>query len=64
VSIARLCIGAGFHGLTGTMVVCGICRSRLSLCLLFVQFATEAAITILRIDDLIKLEAPPEGAEE
>ena len=26
-----------------------------------IQFATEAAITILRIDDLIKLEAPPEA---
>eukprot|EP00877_Chromochloris_zofingiensis_P001895 jgi/Chrzof1/11706/Cz06g06090.t1 len=30
-----------------------------------IQFATEAAITILRIDDLIKLEpSPDEGAEE
>lgn len=30
-----------------------------------VQFATEAAITILRIDDLIRLEAEPqEGGEE
>lgn len=29
------------------------------------QFATEAALTILRIDDLIKLDAPPEeGGEE
>jgi hypothetical protein len=28
------------------------------------QFATEAALTILRIDDLIKLDAPQEEGEE
>lgn len=28
-----------------------------------IQFATEAAITILRIDDLITLDAPPEADE-
>jgi hypothetical protein len=36
-------------------------------CCLFcvLQFATEAALTILRIDDLIKLDAPQdEGGEE
>ena len=29
-----------------------------------IQFATEAAITILRIDDLIRLEAEPEEGEQ
>ncbi|WIA23728.1 hypothetical protein OEZ85_000412 [Tetradesmus obliquus] len=29
-----------------------------------IQFATEAALTILRIDDLIKLDAPEEQGEE
>ena len=29
-----------------------------------IQFATEAAITILRIDDLIKLDPKPEAGEE
>lgn len=29
-----------------------------------VQFATEAAITVLRIDDLIRLDAPPEAPDD
>ena len=29
-----------------------------------IQFATEAAITILRIDDLIRLEPEPQEGEE
>ena len=28
-----------------------------------IQFATEAAITVLRIDDLIRLEPPPEEGD-
>jgi hypothetical protein len=35
------------------------------LCCVLLQFATEAALTILRIDDLIKLDAPQgEDGEE
>ena len=32
--------------------------------LLLVQFATEAAITILRIDDMIRIQANPEEDPE
>lgn len=35
----------------------------MSLELCAVQFATEAAITILRIDDMIKIEKGPEDEE-
>ena len=33
-------------------------------CDLWVQFATEAAITILRIDDMIRIQANPEEDPE
>ena len=45
-----------------------VCINRLTacyvLCLSVLQFATEAALTILRIDDLIKLDPPQEDPEE
>ena len=39
-------------------------QSRNRFCLLGAQFATEAAITVLRIDDMVKLEKGEDDMEE
>ncbi len=67
--LARRCGGAcccsarGLHALLADglsfVMLCASC-TRVTTS----QFATEAAITILRIDDLITLEAQQEGGDE
>ena len=47
----------------GTWSVPGVLEPALSKTKML-QFATEAAITILRIDDLIQLDPPQEDGEE
>ena len=51
-------IGAGVELAEATLKAAGVKNVKI------VQFATEAAITILRIDDLIQLAPEEEGGEE
>ena len=50
-------------GTTRDSIAAGVVEPALSKTKI-IQFATEAAITILRIDDLIRLEADPQEGEE
>lgn len=57
--------GCGLDLVEGTVrnnLVAGVLEPAMSK-LKIIQFATEAAITVLRIDDLIRLEAPPEDGD-
>lgn len=57
---------SGLDLVAGTIrdnIAAGVVEPALSK-LKIIQFATEAAITILRIDDLIRLEAEPQEGEE